>query len=107
MMKLLPKLARIGTPSFRRFLVDHAPFKFVKDVRDIVDTLYNTSIEIFESKKKALAEGDEAFAAQIGRGKDIISILSKLTVQHFSRIRLRCSNATNYLSEGQFVGRRW
>ena len=46
-------------------------------MRDIVDVMYNTSVEIFESKKKALAEGDEALATQIGKGKDIMSILSE------------------------------
>ena len=30
--------------------------------------------------QKALAEGDEAVARQVGRGKDIISILSKFSV---------------------------
>ncbi|PPQ69153.1 hypothetical protein CVT25_004533 [Psilocybe cyanescens] len=74
---LMPKLARIGTPGFRKFVVDHLPFKVVKEVRDIVDVLYETSIEIFNSKRKALEEGDEALAAQVGRGKDIISILMK------------------------------
>ena len=44
---------------------------------DIVDVIYHTSVEIFESKKKALADGDEALATQIGRGKDIMSILSE------------------------------
>ena len=42
-------------------------------MRDIVDVLHDTSVEIFETKKKALEEGDEA---QIGQGKDILSILS-------------------------------
>ena len=45
-------------------------------MRDIVDVLNNTAIEIFEEKKKALEEGDEAMAQQISKGKDIISILS-------------------------------
>lgn len=107
MMNLMPKLAKIGTPSFRRFLVDHAPFKFVKDVRDIIDVLYRTSIEIFESKKKAIAEGDEAFAAQIGRGKDIISILSKLV--HYNSARIKVPNLVTInitISEGQYVSRQ-
>ena len=73
---LVPAL-KIGTPKFRRFLVDLLPWKILHDVWDIVDLMYNTSVEMFESKKKALAEGDEALATQIGRGKDIMSILSE------------------------------
>uniref|UniRef100_A0A8H7Y036 Cytochrome P450 n=1 Tax=Psilocybe cubensis TaxID=181762 RepID=A0A8H7Y036_PSICU len=74
---LMPTLSKIGTPAFRRFIVDHLPFKVVKEVRDIIDVLYETAVEIFDSKKKALEAGDEALAAQVGRGKDIISILMK------------------------------
>ncbi|KAF8966257.1 cytochrome P450 [Flammula alnicola] len=72
---LLPPLSRIGPRKFRRFVVDILPWKNVRELRDIVDILYNTSVEIFESKKKALAEGDEALANQVGQGKDIMSIL--------------------------------
>ena len=55
--------------------MDLLPWKNLHDIRDIVDILHNTSVEIFEAKKKALEEGDEAVTQQIGRGKDIISIL--------------------------------
>ena len=67
---------RLGTQRFRRFLVENAPWKMIKDMKEIVDTLHNTSVEIFESKKHVLQEGNEGVADQIGRGKDIISILS-------------------------------
>ena len=45
-------------------------------MRDIVDVLNTTAAGIFEEKKKALEEGDEAVAHQIGEGNDIMSILS-------------------------------
>ena len=35
------------------------------------------SREIYEQKKLALAQGDEAVKLQIGEGKDIMSILSE------------------------------
>lgn len=37
-----------------------------------------TSQEIYEEKKKALADGDEALIIKVGQGKDIMSILSNL-----------------------------
>ena len=52
-------------------------WKNLRDVTEIVDVMHNTSVEILESKKKALAQGDEALASQIGQGKDIMSILSR------------------------------
>jgi len=53
------------------------PWKSLHDLRDIVDIIDNTSVEIFEAKKKELEEGDEAVTQQIGQGKDIMSILMK------------------------------
>lgn len=73
----MPTLSTIGPAWFRRWVVDTLPWKNAHEIRDIVDILYNTSVEIFESKKAALADGDEAVANQIGRGKDIMSVLSR------------------------------
>jgi hypothetical protein len=73
---LLPLLVRIGPPRFRKFLVGLLPFENVRRLRSIVDVMYNTSNDILEAKKRALEEGDEAVARQIGKGKDIISVLS-------------------------------
>ncbi|KAF8968134.1 cytochrome P450 [Flammula alnicola] len=78
---LIPTVARLGSRRFRRFLVDSVPSEILHKMRDIVDVLHNTSVEIFESKKKALEAGDEALSAQIGRGKDIISILMKANMK--------------------------
>ena len=70
-------LIRLGTSKFRRFIVDLIPWKTVHQLRDIADVIHNTSVEIINSKKRALEEGDEAVARQIGQGKDILSILSR------------------------------
>ena len=67
---------KMGTPKFRRFIIGILPWKIVHEVQDIVDVLHNTSVEIFEAKKKTLGEGDEAVTRQIDQGKDITSILS-------------------------------
>ncbi|KAJ3516546.1 hypothetical protein NLJ89_g1046 [Agrocybe chaxingu] len=72
---LLPLLINIGTPKLRRFFVNLAPWKDLRDLRDHVDILHKTAVEIIETKKAALAEGDKAVARQIGQGKDILSIL--------------------------------
>ncbi|EDR04679.1 uncharacterized protein LACBIDRAFT_303978 [Laccaria bicolor S238N-H82] len=94
---LVPAL-KIGTPKFRRFVLDLLPWKNLHDVRDIVDVMYNTSVEIFESKKKALMDGDEALAAQIGRGKDIMSILMRANLQATDEDRLDESELIGQMS---------
>jgi len=75
---LVPRLSKIGTPKFWRFVVELIPWKAIQDFIEIVDTMYNTSVEIVESKKKALAGGDDALERQIAQGKDIMSILCEL-----------------------------
>lgn len=68
---------RLGSPRFRRFLVDHSPLKVVTDTKALIDIFHNTSVEIYESKKRALQEGSEELASHIGQGKDLISILMR------------------------------
>jgi hypothetical protein len=51
------------------------PNKTVRRTQDIVDIMDRTSVELFQRKKLALQQGDEAVLAQVGRGKDIMSIL--------------------------------
>jgi hypothetical protein len=74
---LLTTFVKLGPPRFRRFLVDRLPFKNARRLRDIIDIIHNTSVEILEAKRHALQEGDEVVAQQIGPGKDIMSILSE------------------------------
>ena len=76
LLDFVPTFVKIGSPKFRRFIVDHLPFMNARKLRDIVDIMYETSLGIFKAKERALREGDEVVAQQIGRGKDIISILS-------------------------------
>jgi len=49
------------------------------------DYMWNLSKEIYEGKQRALAEGDEVVAKQVGKGKDILSILS-VSVCSWARI---------------------
>ncbi|KAF8150006.1 cytochrome P450 [Crassisporium funariophilum] len=78
---ILPLVPKLGPAKFRRALIDILPVKNLKAIRDIVDVLHKTSVEIYESKKKALEKGEEAVSAQIGQGKDIISILMKANMR--------------------------
>lgn len=53
------------------------PWKTLHDVRDMVNYMHELSVEIYEEKKRAFEEGDEAVVRQIGKGKDLLSIMSK------------------------------
>ena len=74
----LTTLVKLDAPRFWRFVVDllSLVWKELREFRDIVDIIHVTSVEIFEAKKKAIAE-DEAGSNQTDAGKDIMSILSQ------------------------------
>ena len=74
-MQALPVLMKLGPPAFRRRLLDLLPSKLVHKARDIVDVMDAKAREIYDKKKEALARGDEAVLNQVGRGKDILSLL--------------------------------
>ncbi len=73
-------LQRLGPPHFRRRLADLAtllPDPNLKHLRWIVNTMDDTSKELFALRKAAFAKGDKAVLEQVGEGKDIMSILCK------------------------------
>jgi len=75
--RLMPIFVKLGPPRFRRFLMGLVPHKAIRRTQEIVDIMDRTSVEIFERKRSALQQGDEAVLQQIGHGKDIMSILLK------------------------------
>ncbi|KAF6760456.1 cytochrome P450 [Ephemerocybe angulata] len=87
---ILPFIAHIGTRRFQRAVVDFLSmfWKSLRSVRDIVDIMHNTSVDIFEEKKKALQQGDAALEGLTGKGKDIISILLKANMAASEEDRL-------------------
>jgi hypothetical protein len=72
---LIPYVGNRGSPGIRRFLFELLPFKTTRKLGEIVDFMDKTSIDILQSKRAALQQGDEAVLKQVGRGKDIMSLL--------------------------------
>lgn len=56
------------------------PMKRVQRARKVVDEMDRNARAIFESKKRALEQGDEAVLQQVGEGKDIMSRLCGFTI---------------------------
>ncbi|KAK7466282.1 hypothetical protein VKT23_005010 [Stygiomarasmius scandens] len=78
---VLPIVLQTGVPDLWRWILGILPWKDGHHIRDMSDYMWNLSKEIYEGKQKALAEGDEVVAKQVGKGKDILSILMRLN-QH-------------------------
>ena len=78
---VLPWAMEVGPRWFQRTVVTLLPWKKLHRARDMIDAIEANSLEILHEKQRALAEGDEAVAQQIGEGKDILSILSEILFQ--------------------------
>ncbi|KAI0648491.1 cytochrome P450 [Trametes meyenii] len=72
---LIPLCKKIGTPKFRRQIVELLPHEPSQSIMKISDALHARSLAIVDEKKAALQRGDEAMKHQVGEGKDIISVL--------------------------------
>lgn len=70
---------KLGPSSFRSLLVKWSPSENLRRAQKIIDIMDETSKQIYEGKKAALARGDEAVLKQVGQGNDIMSVLSKHT----------------------------
>ncbi|KAJ4474883.1 cytochrome P450 [Lentinula aciculospora] len=88
-INILPRVVWIGTPHFRRFVVNILPWKDLHHIRDMVDYMWDVAEGIYENKKHAFDKGDELVAQQIGRGKDIISLLMRENMKALNEDKLR------------------
>ncbi|KAI0754292.1 cytochrome P450 [Daedaleopsis nitida] len=73
--RLLPYIPDVGSPWFRGKVLDLIPHEGIRQVKSITSIMHARSTEIYEDKKHALVQGDEAVMRQVGEGKDIMSIL--------------------------------
>ena len=72
----MPFIHKLGPPAFRRKMIEFIPSPGLKRARDISDEIQFHSRHIYETKKRAMREGDAAVTQQIGEGRDIMSKLS-------------------------------
>ncbi|KAL1739497.1 cytochrome P450, partial [Schizophyllum fasciatum] len=78
---VLPRVYQLGPAWLRRAAVNLIPSRNLHSVRDKVDLMWRTSHEIYAQKRAALAAGDKAVAQQVGKGKDILSLLMRANMQ--------------------------
>ncbi|KAJ7495126.1 cytochrome P450 [Mycena latifolia] len=71
---LLPWVSRIGSPAFRRFLVNVIPSRTLHKARDLVDAMESTANKLIAEKKAAVTHGQ----LDVDDGsRDIMSLLLK------------------------------
>ncbi|KAI0718795.1 cytochrome P450 [Cerioporus squamosus] len=91
----MPYVSLIGTPGFRRRILEWIPMKRLHKLKSVVDTMHGRAREIYAEKKALLDRGDEALLEQVGEGKDLMSILLKANT---------LASVEDRLSEEELVG---
>ncbi|KAG5719279.1 Cytochrome P450 4F12 [Termitomyces sp. T112] len=90
-----PFLSRLGTPAFRRKLVEWTPNQAVQKVKSMSDVMHETALEILRRKREDITHEIETESLESSPAKDIISVL------------LRANNratAAEKLSEAELTG---
>jgi len=94
----VPWFTKMGSPGFLGNLVRYIPWNKLRNMLHVVDVMDQTSKDIFEKKKVALQEGDEATLRQIGEGRDIMSILLRANMTASEEDRLSDSELLGQMS---------
>ncbi|KAI5118019.1 hypothetical protein M0805_003456 [Coniferiporia weirii] len=102
--QFLPWISNIGSPAFRKKVVQLVPYEATRTLVALVDIMYNTSVDILRGKRRALQEGDEAVQKQIGKGKDIMSVLLRANLEASDEDRLPESEILGQMSTFIFAG---
>ncbi|EPS94814.1 hypothetical protein FOMPIDRAFT_1026052 [Fomitopsis schrenkii] len=100
----LPFIHKLGPPAFRRKMIDFIPSPGLKRARDISDEIQSHSRLIYETKKRAMREGDAAVTQQIGEGKDIMSKLMQANMSANDEDKLPEDELLGQMSTFIFAG---
>lgn len=71
----LTPIINIAPLWFRRWLMDNIPFKALKEMKTIVDTLYGKCASIYAEKKQAIEEEMGTSVDTSEKANDIMSVL--------------------------------
>jgi len=74
---VFPLAAKFHLPRVKHFIVENIPWTRVREIKEVVDVMHNTSLDIIQMKKNALNNTNSDATKELLEKKDIISILSK------------------------------
>ncbi|KAA1478681.1 cytochrome P450 [Dentipellis sp. KUC8613] len=71
-----PFIARLGSPSFRRTIVEYTPNGTIQKIKNMSDVMYDTARDILQTKRRDIAKWGYEGSENEGL-KDVVSVLMK------------------------------
>ncbi|KAG8696913.1 cytochrome P450-dit2, partial [Ceratobasidium sp. 395] len=91
---LLPYIYNIGTPSFRRWVLQHIPISSVQKLLQAARLQNNQAEEVLRARQALLASGGD-LTSEAGRGRDIMTLLMKAN---------EAEGSENHISRDAMIG---
>ncbi|CAE6421906.1 unnamed protein product [Rhizoctonia solani] len=76
LIQLLPYVHQLGTPAFRRWILELAPSSAIQQLRLAVKTQNEQANNILRARQELISSGVD-MSSEAGRGRDIITLLMK------------------------------
>ncbi|CAE6458775.1 unnamed protein product [Rhizoctonia solani] len=102
-MTLIPFLYRIGTPSFRQWILQHIPHRDLQRLRYAVG-IQNLQAEEVLRTREALISSGEDLSSQAGRGRDIVTLLMKAGEKEGSAFHVDHQEMIGHMNTFIFAG---
>ncbi|KAB5592716.1 Cytochrome P450 family protein [Ceratobasidium theobromae] len=100
---ILPYVNRIGTPSFRRWIIERIPSPFLQRVLLAVTIQNQMAGEVLRARQALLSSGVD-LSSQAGRGRDIITLFMKANEAKGSEFRLSHQEMIGHMNAFIFAG---
>ncbi|KAL5482385.1 hypothetical protein ACEPAI_8979 [Sanghuangporus weigelae] len=101
--QLLPYAVKVGTPAFRRKLLEMSPFEIVKTAMRVSDIVTKCASDILQGKIQGIDEED-LIHKPVGHENDIMSVLLRANVEANEEDRMPESELLGHMGSFIFAG---
>ncbi|KAB5592715.1 Cytochrome P450 family protein [Ceratobasidium theobromae] len=100
---ILPYIYRIGTSSFRRWVMQHIPSRIVQQLLRAVDIQNQMAREVLQARQALLSSGVD-LSSEAGRGRDIMTLLMKANEAEGSEFHIDHQGMIGHMNVFIFAG---
>ncbi|KAJ3557572.1 hypothetical protein NP233_g11706 [Leucocoprinus birnbaumii] len=101
---VFPLATKFNFPRIKRAIVDYMPIARVQEMKQTIDVMHQTSLDIVKAKRDALQATDQKISGATSGKKDIISILMGANEEVRAEDRLTDEEVIGQISTFVFAG---